>query len=637
MIPDSGLHISKFIYHFHRLRSFILIIPFSFLIFHFSTGQDTTFRYYPQFTRYTTLSQPDSIHPLDTTINFFQRFHPAEQPFGYLHLGYAGAPAMPLFFIPRKDAEVDIGFQQFNAYWRGIDDVKFYDTREAFTSVRYQQGSRNEILVSAIHAQNITPQLGFGIDYNRLRTDGWYQRQTSRLSNFNGYAQYHSPNNFYSVKAAYILNNFNVQINGGITNDLIFSDSTLFDKSLATVYLDSASSVLKSDELVLVNAINFGRKVFRETIDSVEKKKIIPEFRLQHRAEWERRRFFFNDSFSDASFYTDDTLNFAAVSDSFIVRRIANEVRLSKLVQDSTSRLFKFSADAFARFSVFQVHNQDYVKQIQSGIIGANFSTLFFSKLKLSSFGELNLLDRNMGDFVLNASMIYLLTDQRVMGAEAMISNNHPALIEDEYHSTYFNWDNSFVPMTALSGNVFYRDQKLKLVLKAGWFSQSDYIYWTTGSIPVQNGTLSGLQFSAAKNFRVTRFHLDNEVMYQTFNDKSIVSYPSFILRSSLYYQDDEYRHALQSKIGFDVRYHTNYFAPAYQPATGQFLVQRTLEFEYLPVVDLFVVVKVKAVRGYIVLQNAAQGLFENGNFAAVHYPMADRAVKFGLQWMFWN
>ncbi len=618
------------------LASLIIFLPFLFSS-HFSFAQDTTFRYYPQFTRFTHLNNADTLFSIDTSLNLFYRFNPAEKPFGFTNLGYSGAPAQPMYFLAPTSADIDIGFHEFDVYMQTADAVKFYDTREPFTSVYYQQGSRNEILVSATHAQNITPQLSFGADYNRIRTDGWYQRQTAKISNFNSYVQYHSPSNFYSVKAAFIINDVKVQLNGGITNEAIFSDSTLFDKSLATVYLDSATSIISGNQFLLKNSISLGKRI-TEIKDSVTHKKILPEFRIAHLFEWERQNFLYGDSKADATFYTGDTLSLFTTKDSLISRRITNELRLTKLEHDSSSRIFKFSADAFLRHSLYKIDNKGVEQQLQSGILGADFSTLFFSKLRLNAFGELNLIDRNSGDFLLNASLSYFLSRYRMLGTEAMISRNHPTIIEDEYHSAFFNWNNAFASMTTTTGNVYYRDQKWKVTLKAGWFNQSNYIYWVQNGIPVQSTTgLSGLQFSAAKDFHLAHFHFDNEVMYQTFGNDYFVSFPPLILRSSLYYQDDEYSHALQSKFGLDVRYNYNYMAPAYQPAVGQFLVQRSEVFHYDPVVDLFLVVKIKAVRAFVLVQNVAQGFLGSGNFAALHYPLADRSLKFGLQWMFWN
>lgn len=605
-----------------------------------SFSQDTTFRYYPQFTKYRLISRADSLHALDTTFNFIYHYHPAERPFGYLHLGYLGAPETSMYFVPPHDAGIDIGFHQFDLYWRTIDDVKFFDTREPYVMLGYQQGSRSEIVASVVHTQNIGPHLNLGIDFHRMRTDGWYQRQTAKISNFNAYLHYHSPKNRYHGIVAFVLNSLKVQQNGGLQSANIFTDSTIFDKTLAFVSLDSAQTTWKNNEIIILNALNFGKWIVTEKKDSSVKKRIEPALRVQERFEWEKRNYFFYDSRKDAAFYLADTFAFKLrpIRDSLIYHRVMNEVRITKLQRDTSMRAFKFSADVFLRHSFYKIQNNNLDYRVQSGILGADFSTLFFSKLKLNSFGELNLIDRNAGDFILDASTEYFITKGRGIGVEAMISRNHPSIIQQRYQSAYFNWSNDFVPMTTVEGNVYYFDEKWKLRIGASWFSQSNYIYWTGRGIPNQFATpLTGFNATLAKDFKAWHIHLDNELMYQTFNSDSIVSFPGFILRSSLYYQSDLFNYALQTKTGIEVRYNQDYYAPAFQPATGQFLIQRNSEQHYYPIVDFFVVVKVKAVRAFLQVQNLAQGFLGNGNYSAYHYPMPDRAFKVGFEWMFWN
>ena len=192
--------------------------------------------------------------------------------------------------------------------------------------------------------------------------------------------------------------------------------------------------------------------------------------------------------------------------------------------------------------------------------------------------------------------------------------------------------------MTTLEGKVFYFDEKWKVRIAVSLFTQSNYIYWSGAGLPQQfSESLNGFNASLAKDFKVWHIHIDNEFMYQTFNAGNVVSFPEFIVRSSLYYQSDLFNNALQTKTGIEVRYNPDYYAPAYQPATGQFLIQRNAELPYFPVVDFFFVVKVKAVRGFLMIQNLSQGILGNGNFSAYHYPMPDRAFKVGFEWMFWN
>ena len=139
-----------------------------------SFAQDTLFRYYPEFTKYYLLNHLDTARSIDTSITHFNRKEPAEKPFGHLYLGHVGAASNTMFFVAPRDAGINIGFHQYDLNWRNLDEVKFYNTQEPYTSFGYMQGAKAEIYASVVHTQNITPALNIGIDFNRMRGNGWY-------------------------------------------------------------------------------------------------------------------------------------------------------------------------------------------------------------------------------------------------------------------------------------------------------------------------------------------------------------------------------------------------------------------------------------------------------------------------------
>ena len=622
---------------FMRWR-FVIILPLVIFSFQFTKAQDTTFRYYPEFTKYYMLNQPDTVFALDTTIDFFHRFHPVEKRFAWLHLGYLGAPAASMYFLPFTDPDIDVGFHQFDPYWRRMEDVKFYDTREPYTSFLYQQGSRSEVRAVIAHAQNITPYLSIGIDFNRMRTTGWYMRQESKISNFNAFGRFRTPDNRYNAVFAYVLNDLKLQQNGGVVDDSLFEDNSFFNKSLVSVALQAAESRWKNDEIMMINAVNIGKWIEPDVKDTLSKRRIDPVFRLQHRFGWERRRYLFLDELVDSSFYSNPELfPHGGLHDSVKVNRILNEVKLLKIARDTADKKFRFSSDVFFRYHIFKTHNRRDVEDYSSAILGGQLRTYIFKVVRMQATGALNLAGRNQGDYRLTGVFTYEFVPGRKILGEVENAATHPSLMQEEYHSVFFEWENDFGQLNFFNISGAYVDDKLQMVLKVAAWSQSNYIYWQADATPAQYGdVLQGMQFFLQKNFRIGRVHLDNELLYQTFSNDSIVSFPDFVIRSSFYYRNELFNKSVQTKIGFDVRYNTDYHAPAYQPAIGQFPIQNA-ELSYYPEFDVFLNVKIKSVRAFLELQNVMQGLFSNGHFYGYRYPMPDRAFKVGFQWMFWN
>ncbi|MCY7410375.1 MAG: putative porin, partial [Chitinophagales bacterium] len=449
-----------------------------------SSAQDTSYRYYPELTRFALINDPDSLIPIDTAIGNFHRFNPAEQDFALLHNGFLGAPATFKFYNPSLSPDIDIGFHAYDFYWRTMEDVKFYNTIEPYTAFHYQQGSKSELLVNIDHAQSINRNLSLGINFNRFRTNGWYQRQESRISNLDGFLHFKTNSNKYQCVAAYVLNSLKTDENGGVKNADLFGDTVLFDKTLADINLDSAKSTWKNDEIMVLNVLHFGKWVEANKKDSTAYRKVIPKVRLQERFEWERRSYWFYDYANDGPYYVADTLEWENVRDTFRVDRIMNEVRLSKLNRDSLKHNIMWDGNVFFRHQIFFTQNNGIDQNLQSSIPGGELNLYFKSNIHLSSIFEYNILGRNAGDYHFNVALNYSINNTIDFNIHAAVSANHPSLIESEYHSTYYNWVNDFSSEKNSEAKFSFIEKRWHIVLSAKVFTANNFIYWNQSRMP---------------------------------------------------------------------------------------------------------------------------------------------------------
>jgi hypothetical protein len=603
-------------------------------------AQDTLFRYYPEFTSYYLIDHPDSAIAIDTSMSHFNRFHPAEIPFGWMHAGYLGGAAQPMFLVNPDEVDVDIGLHSFDIYLRDAAKVRLYDTRQPYTSFAYQQGTNSEIRTNILNAQNITPSFSFGADFNRNRTDGMYARQVSKLSNFNTFLRYTTPDNRYRGTLIYLLNDFKLEQNGGVTNDSIFESEGFFNRAVVPVALQFAETRWKTDELAATNSIHFGKKVLTSSkTDTVERYKIVPHFRLQQRISWEHRTYRFNDELGDSSFYSDPELfPDAGIRDSIAYHRIMNEFRLSKFKDDSADHRVNFTANAFFRHTFWDIQNKSLSHDFQSVIIGGDVSASIVKKVFAIADAKLNVAGRNQGDFTIKGWATWRINEVRNLAGEIVLGSIHQSLMAEQYESSYFNWNHDFDASTVTTFVGVYHDARWKLTVKGTWLSHSNYVYWNAGGEPVlYDKTLTGYQFFLLKNFAFKWFHFDNEILYQSYSNDSVVAFPAFLWRTSLYYQSHVFQKALQVKAGIDLTYRSTYHAPGYNPAVGQFFIQLEEDISWFPAVDIFVTLKVRSLRAFVMFQNVNQDLGYKGNFTAYRYPMPDRTFKIGFQWLFWN
>ena len=152
---------------------------------------------------------------------------------------------------------------------------------------------------------------------------------------------------------------------------------------------------------------------------------------------------------------------------------------------------------------------------------------------------------------------------------------------------------------------------------------------------PLVNAVVLYLQ----KDFKFLRnFHFNNQLVYQqVLSGGAYVHLPVCVYRTSLYYGNDLFKHALHSEIGVDVNYNTAFYVPDYMPETGQFYLQYSTQYPTYPVADVFVSIRVKTLRAFFKVANADQNVFEPGYFTALHYPMPDFHFEAGVNWTFRN
>jgi outer membrane receptor protein involved in Fe transport len=96
-------------------------------------------------------------------------------------------------------------------------------------------------------------------------------------------------------------------------------------------------------------------------------------------------------------------------------------------------------------------------------------------------------------------------------------------------------------------------------------------------------------------------------------------------------------QNALTAQFGVSAFYRTKFYADAYNPAIGQFYLQRDKLIGNYPLVDVFVNLKWKKAIIFLKYEHVNQGVPNNEYFATYRYPMNPRVFKFGISWMFYD
>ena len=189
-------------------------------------------------------------------------------------------------------------------------------------------------------------------------------------------------------------------------------------------------------------------------------------------------------------------------------------------------------------------------------------------------------------------------------------------------------------------------DWQYKFALKSQHFSETrirghyyllnQFIYFSDDKTPTQESrSMHVVQGEITQNFHYKHFHLDNFILLQYSNLSRLLNLPNISTKHSFYYENFLFKKALLARIGLDLRYWTNHNPYGYDPFLAQFYVQNDIRTGMLPVLDVFLNLRVKTVRIYIKGNNLLQGIGQPAYYTAILYPGDERSFKFGVSWRF--
>jgi hypothetical protein len=114
-----------------------------------------------------------------------------------------------------------------------------------------------------------------------------------------------------------------------------------------------------------------------------------------------------------------------------------------------------------------------------------------------------------------------------------------------------------------------------KLELSAEVRLINDYVFWNQEALPEQIIRLHKThEVELFKHFKLGNIHSRNTFLYQVSSNQEVIPLPDYAIYSSNYYQNTLFK-VLFIQLGFDLRYTSKWFTPAYMPATGQFYLSK--------------------------------------------------------------
>ncbi|MCG9911492.1 MAG: putative porin [Flavobacteriales bacterium] len=597
----------------------------------------------------------------DTSLHELHNYNPVTRQFGMMLTDNLGRPYQPAFYETDTLRGFSTGRNQMGYYHYRGGEQPFYRTKRAYTLLGYTLGTAGqkkenrtgEQTMRVLHTQPISPYVQAGIDFYRITSVGFYQRQWASHSNIRAFLSYQAPKENYGLAAEFIFNNSRVQENGGLTDNVNFRESEITNlidgnevvsklnrKFGYPVNLSEAENQHQTYALWIKQFYRFGVKSYQP--DTAKPAVKLPLFQIDNtfRIFTDRTRFidssangFFNNYFFDSS--------------------------------GTFHRVYHRQTDMDLEFTFFPYRKKGLSNKISGGVNAALFDVLqagekytgynvsVFSKLHfyidslryVKAFAEYNFLGYNQNDLYIKAHIFAGFNNRKkhmFMALEpgVIFRLREPGYLWQRTFSNHFIWDNAFKKTRTLGvyADVLFPTQNLKI--SGRFFNIGNALYYDSLAI-AQQATQEVVLFQASARYDLAfskkRFHFVNHILFQTVNS-DVLRVAPFHIRSSFYYENYLFKKALFLQAGFDIFYGLAYEGYGYNPALASYFLQaQNARIGNYPYLDVYVSARIKRFKLFIHGGHLNQGFPKPSYFTTARYPMQDRSIRLGISWGLFN
>lgn len=633
-------------------------------------------------------TRADSL-AIDTATAGVQQYNPIyKNSFSNIHLGNMGSAYTSNLLSFKKDFNEFIFLNSLYDYFDQPEDIKFYNSKVPYTNLTYIYGGpkrRSEENVSVLFTQNVNKSLNLGFEYILLSSVGSYSAQQTDNRTFNLWTSYNGPK--YDIHGVFTYNKADHYLNGGIENDnheLILNPTSKEFKQAENVPVKytSQTNYVDNYQFFVTQQLGIGKiKLKRESAvvlnDSIsatpERIATIEEAQLPVSTAYHAlhissyKRAFKIDQLpsyitkdgngvSTLPLYGANFFDAARTGDTTRYTNIKNIFQLK--FNEEANSLLKFGLRAFLSNEIkhykFQVEpGFTLVDTVPVPVYRSNDTTFVSTHIGAQIFknigqnfwwnmgGKLYVQGYKAGDIQLkgNVNTLYrVFKDTAGVYARGQIDLRTAEFLQENYFSNHFSWQKNFrqEKIVNIEAGLNIPTRNLKMAFESKSFT--DYIYWDYDAMPDQTSELiNAFEISLYKNFKFGPLHSRNKLAYQYSSDQNLYPLPDFAGLSSNYFDFFLAKRVLNVQVGFDVKYHTEYYTPAYMPATGQFYLQNKIKIGNYPFLDAFVNLQLKRARIFLKFDHVNQSLMERNYFLTMGYPYSPMRFKWGVSWNFYD
>ena len=615
---------------------------------------------------------------VDTLSHGFQNADLPEGPGSghYNTLGNYGSPRMSRIFMKRKPMSTFFFTDPFDMFVVTQDRFRFYNTKSPYFNATYNWcGARDtgEDHIKVTYTNNAGKRVNIGAIFDYIYGQGYYGNQSTSFMNASDWASYLGQR--YKFHLSYQHNFMKMGENGGIEDEGYITHpeemaSNYSSKDIPTL-LSETWNRQEHDLAFFTHHYDLGFYSIDSTDSTNIKREFVPVTKFFHTVKFNKMMKNYRAYRTPKDYHSYKYLQNDTINDRTKHYTVKNLLGVSMCEGFNKWAVFGLTAyvgyeynnfslpDTLARISpelgqrVFDTKTSEH-----NVLIGGQLLREQGKLIHYNVDAEVVLAGENIGQFEVNGhgeANIPLFGDTAQIAVNAYLKNLNPSYYFRHFHSTHAWWDISTSKEFRQRIEGIIKIPHTKTTLTVGFENITNFCYFknngtmyagpegkgiiiTNNITPLQYG--SGLQVFSVnlkQDFSFGIFHLDNDFTYQTSSNSDVLPLPAISTYHNIYLKFKIAR-VLNTEIGGDLKYFTQYYAPEYSPVLGQFMNQhdsRKVKIGNYPIISAYVNLLLKRCRFYFQYYHANQGV--GRYFWAPGYPMNPGGIRLGISWNFYD
>lgn len=558
--------------------------------------------------------------------------------------GNYGSPLQSKIYTYRPKISDFLFENSYKPYIQDIGNALFYDTTFPYTNLSYLSGGasgRKEEQVKFTFTAGPSKKINIGLNLDYIYSIGQYKNQAARRFAGNIFGRYDGKH--YTAYGWIGINRHTNHENGGLSNLSLLTDKNVEVKHKDMPTFIGAYSDFKKNLLYYHHEYSIGiDREIKVSKDSV-RYEYVPVTKFGHTLQIQEMKKRYYEPNLVRGYYQDtfDTLQTVS-NDTAALRSISNLFSLN--LAEEFNKWMKFGLTGYIENEIQQFiekPDSQIIRNTKSNTkIGGILSKTQGKNLTYRILGDIYLLGYKLGEFNVKGdakSHFLVRKEPIVLQANASIHNQVPSYFLQQYVSRHFRWQNDFQKTyhTHIGGSISL--PKRRTFAKIDIENITQPIYFASNGYPQQyDGNIQVISLELRQDLHIASLTLENNIIYQLSSKQSILPLPDLALLHNLYYHSRWFKD-LYPQIGIRVQYHTNYYAPLYIPATGQFANQDQVKIGNYPLIDVYANFHLKQARFFIKYTNLGSYLVDGYGMLMPNYAINPPMLKLGLSWNFYN